>query len=118
MWEVRPPVLPDFRLNLSLHSHLLFFTILVAVGTGLLFGLAPAMQSSRPDLVSELKERAGSDLRKGRRFNLRNMLISVQVAVCLIALVGAGLFLLSLRNAHEMDPGFDTHNLAMVTFDL
>jgi predicted permease len=118
MWKFRPPFLPDSGLNLSLDSHVLFFTILVAVGTGLLFGLAPAMQSSRPDLVSELKERAGSDLRKGRRFNLRNMLISVQVAVCLIALVGAGLFLLSLRNAHEMDPGFDTHNLAMVTFDL
>src|ERR1041384_1158034 len=118
MWKFRPPFLPDSGLHLSLDSHVLFFTILVAVGTGLLFGLAPAMQSSRPDLVSELKERAGSDLRKGRRFNLRNMLISVQVAVCLIALVGAGLFLLSLRNAHEMGPGFDTHNLAMVTFDL
>ena len=94
------------------------FTFVVAIGTGLIFGLAPALQSSRPDLVSELKERAGGDLRKGPRFNVRDVLISLQVAVCLIALVGAGLFLLSLRNAREMDTGFDTHNLAMLSFDL
>jgi predicted permease len=118
MWKFRPPFLPDSGLSLSLDSHVLIFTIVVAVGTGLLFGLVPALQSSRPDLVSELKERAGSDLRKGGRFNFRDLLIAVQVGVCLIALVGAGLFLLSLRNAHEMDPGFDTHNLAMLTFDL
>src|SRR5438270_3847268 len=118
MWKFRPPQLPDSGLDLALDGHVLFFTILVALGTGLLFGLAPALQSSRPDLVSELKERAGNDPRKGRRFNIRDLLISLQVAVCMIALVGAGLFLLSLRNAHEMDPGFDTHNLAMLTFDL
>lgn len=118
MWKFRPPFLPDSGLNVSLDSHVLIFTVFVAVGTGLLFGLAPAMQSSRPDLVSELKERAGNDPRKGSRFNLRDVLIGLQVAVCLIALVGAGLFLVSLRNAHEMDPGFDTHNLAMLTFDL
>ncbi|HZD94873.1 MAG TPA: FtsX-like permease family protein, partial [Candidatus Sulfotelmatobacter sp.] len=118
LWKFRPPQLPDSGLSLALDGHVLLFTIMVALGTGLLFGLAPALQSSRPDLISELKERAGNDLRKGRRFNLRDVLISLQVAVCLIALVGAGLFLLSLRNAHEMDPGFDTHNLAMLTFDL
>ena len=84
----------------------------------MIFGLVPALQASRPDLVSELKERAGGDLRKGRRFSVRDVLISLQVAVCLIALVGAGLFLISLRNAHKMDPGFDTTNLAMLSFDL
>jgi putative ABC transport system permease protein len=118
MWKFRPPQLPDSGLNLSLDSHVLFFTILVALGTGLLFGLAPALQSSRPDLISELKERAGNDPRKGRQFNLRDGLIALQVAVCMIALVAAGMFLVSLRNAHETDPGFDTHNLAMLTFDL
>jgi predicted permease len=118
MWKFRPPQLPDSGLDLSLDGHVLLFTIAVALGTGLLFGLAPALQSSRPDLISELKERAGNDVRKGRRFNVRDALISLQVAVCLIALVGAGLFLVSLRNAHEMDPGFDTRNLAMLTFDL
>ena len=118
MWRFRPPQLPADGMDLSLDWHVMAFTFAVAIGTGVIFGLAPALQSSRPDLVSELKERAGGDLRKGRRFNVRDILISLQVAVCLIALVGAGLFLISLRNAHEMDTGFDTSNLAMLSFDV
>jgi predicted permease len=118
MWRFRPPQLPADGMDLSLDWHVMAFTFAVAIGTGLIFGLAPALQSSRPDLVSELKERAGGDLRKGKRFNIRDVLISLQVAVCLIALVGAGLFLISLRNAHVMDPGFDTHNLGMLSFDV
>jgi predicted permease len=118
MWRFRPPQLPADGMDLSLDWHVMAFTFIVAIGTGLIFGLAPALQASRPDLVSELKERAGGDLRKGRRFNIRDLLISLQVAVCLIALVGAGLFLISLRNAREMDLGFDTRSLAMLSFDL
>ena len=118
MWRFRPPLLPETGMDLSLDWHVLAFTMFVVIGTGVLFGLTPALQSSRPDLVTELKERAGGDLRRGSRFNLRDILIALQVAVCLIALVGAGLFLLSLRNAQEMNPGFDTRNLAMLTFDL
>jgi macrolide transport system ATP-binding/permease protein len=118
MWRFRPPQLPADGMDLSLDWHVLAFTFVVAIGTGLIFGLAPALQSSRPDLVSELKERAGGDLRKGTRFNVRDVLISLQICVCLIALVGAGLFLMSLRNAHEMDTGFDTHNLGMLSFDV
>jgi putative ABC transport system permease protein len=121
MWRFRPPQLPADGMDLTLDWHVMAFTFLIAIGTGLIFGLAPALQASRPDLVTELKERAGGDLRKkGTRFglSLRDVFISLQVAICLIALVGAGLFLLSLRNAQEMDPGFDTHNLAMLSFDL
>jgi putative ABC transport system permease protein len=118
MWRFRPPQLPADGMDLSLDWHVMAFTFLVAITTGLIFGLAPALQGSRPDLVSELKERAGGDLRKGSRFTVRDVLISLQVMVCLIALVGAGLFLISLRNARAMDTGFDTHNLAMLSFDL
>jgi len=80
--------------------------MLTALGTGLIFGLAPAWQASRPNLVAELKERAGGDPYSGRRIKLRDVLIALQVAVCMVALVGAGVFLLSLRNAQGMDPGF------------
>jgi len=119
MWKFRPPQLADSGLDLSLDSHVLFFTLLVALGTGLIFGLAPALQSSRPDLVAELKERAGNDPHRGRRwFTLRDFLVVAQVTFCLICLVGAGLLLVSLRNAHQIDPGFDTQNLAMMSFDL
>jgi predicted permease len=118
MWRFRPPQLPADGMDLSLDWHVMAFTFLVAITTGLIFGLAPALQASRPDLVTELKERAGGDLRKGSRFTVRDVLISLQVMVCLIALVGAGLFLISLRNARSMDTGFDTRNLAMLSFDL
>jgi putative ABC transport system permease protein len=118
MWRFRPPLLPADGMDLSLDWHVMTFTFLVAITTGLIFGLAPAMQASQPDLVSELKERAGGDLRKGSRFTVRDVLISLQVMVCLIVLVGAGLFLISLRNARTMDTGFDTHNLAMLSFDV
>ncbi|HEY3770293.1 MAG TPA: ABC transporter permease [Candidatus Angelobacter sp.] len=125
MWRFRPPQLPADGMDLALDWHVMAFTFLIAIGTGLIFGLAPALQASRPDLVTELKERAGGDLSKRRNgrvrawgFNVRDVLIALQVAVCLIALVIAGLFLISLRNAHEMDLGFDTTNLAMLSFDL
>jgi predicted permease len=118
MWRFRPPQLPANGMDLSLDWHVMAFTFAVAIGTGLIFGLAPALQSSRPDLVTELKERSGGELRKGGSFGVRDILISLQVSVCLIALVAAGLFLLSLRNAHNMDLGFDTTNLAMLSFDV
>ena len=118
MWKFRPPGVGDTDLDLSLDSHVLLFTMIVALGTGILFGLVPALQSSRPDLNAELKERSGGELYTGRRFRMRDLLVTLQVAVCLVALIGAGLFLISLSNAQKMDTGFDTHNLAMLSFDL
>ncbi|MGE5321861.1 MAG: ABC transporter permease, partial [Actinomycetota bacterium] len=118
LWKFRPPGVGATDLDLSLDSHVLLFTMLMALGTGIVFGLAPALQSSRPDLNAELKERSGGELYTGRRFRLRDVLVTVQVAICLVALIGAGLFLISLRNAQTMDPGFSTKNLAMLSFDL
>src|SRR6202007_2105803 len=53
-----------------------------------------------------------------RTFSVRNVFIMVQVGLSLVALIGAGLFLLSLRNAQQMDPGFDTRHLGMISFDV
>jgi putative ABC transport system permease protein len=118
IWKFRPPGIGAADLDLSLDGHVLLFTMIVALGTGIIFGLAPALQSSRPDLNAELKERSGGELYTGRRFRLRDVLVTLQVAICLIALIGAGLFLISLHNAQSMDPGFNTENLAMMSFDL
>lgn len=118
LWKFRPPGVGATDLDLSLDSHVLLFTMLMALGTGVIFGLAPALQSSRPDLNAELKERSGGELYHGRRFRLRDVLVAAQVGICLVALIGAGLFLISLRNAQTMDPGFSTKNLAMLSFDL
>ncbi|HSB76287.1 MAG TPA: ABC transporter permease [Terriglobales bacterium] len=118
LWRFRPPFLEQSYLSLALDGRVLLFTLCIALGTGLIFGLAPALQATRPNLVLELKERAGGEVFTGRRFALRHAFIVAQVALCLVALIGAGLFLLSLRNAQQTDPGFNTQNLAMLSFDL
>jgi predicted permease len=110
LWHFRPPFLAASNLSLPLDGRVLLFTLLIALATGVIFGLVPALQSSRPDLVSELKERTGTEMFSSRIFSVRNVFIMVQVGLSLVALIGAGLFL--------MDPGFDTHNLGMITFDV
>jgi putative ABC transport system permease protein len=117
LWAMRPPFLPA-TLSLPLDGRVLIFNLVIALATGVIFGLVPALQSSRPNLVTELKERTGSDVYSNRTFSIRNVFIMVQVGLSLVALIGAGLFLLSLRNAQQTDPGFDTHNLGMVSFDV
>jgi macrolide transport system ATP-binding/permease protein len=82
------------------------------------FGLAPAIQASRPDLVVELKEKTSAPTGSNRLFSLRNVLVSAQIALSLVALVGAGLFLRSLQHAQQISPGFDSEHLAVLSFDL
>ncbi|MDE3155418.1 MAG: ABC transporter permease [Acidobacteriota bacterium] len=99
-------------------GRVLAFTLAVAVVTGVLFGLAPAVKATRPDLVLDLKDRSSqvSDMRG--RFSLRKVLVVVQVALSFVALVGSGLFLRSLHNAQAIDPGFRTDNLALMSFNV
>jgi putative ABC transport system permease protein len=97
--------------EIELDKRVLGFTLLVSLLTSLLFGLAPALQSSRPDLNETLKEGGkggGSSSRVGRA---RNALIVIEVALALVLLVGAGLLIKSFRRLQEVDPGFDPRNL-------
>jgi len=119
LWSFRPPFLQQANnMELNIDANVLLFTLLISLTTGVIFGLAPALQASRPDLSTELKERASSETFSGRRFGLRSAFVVLQFALSLVALIGAGLFLVSLRNAQKIDPGFDTHNLGMLSFDL
>ncbi|MCZ6858500.1 MAG: ABC transporter permease [Gemmatimonadetes bacterium] len=92
------------------------FVAVVATGTGILFGLVPALQASRPDLVSALKGLEGE--KRGAFFSVRNILVVVQVAGSLILLVGATLFMRSLQEAGRADLGFDPENVAVISLDL
>ncbi|HKB07252.1 MAG TPA: ABC transporter permease [Candidatus Polarisedimenticolia bacterium] len=114
----RPPQFFFGQVDLSLDTRVLVFTLLVSVATGVVFGLVPALQASRSNLVVELKERTGQSGRSGARFNFRSVLVVAQVALSLVSLIGAGLFLRSLRNTERIDPGFDAKNLLTVQFDL
>ena len=95
----------------ALDSRALVFTLVISVGTGLVFGLAPAWQSSNPDVVPVLKGDPEA-ARRGKRkaFGLRNVLVVAQVALSLVVLVCGGLFIKSFRKAQTMDPGFNNAN--------
>ena len=91
----------------SIDSRALFFTLVISLATGLVFGLAPAWHSSNPDVVPVLKGDP-EQARRGKRraFGLRNVLVVAQVALSLVVLVCGGLFIKSFRKAQTMDPGF------------
>ena len=117
LWGLRPPMLAQANPDLSFDTTVLGFTLAVSLLTGLLFGLVPALQSSSPDLAVVLRERAETT-RAHRLWSPRNLLVIFQVAFSLIALVGSGLFLNSLRQAQKIDTGFETENLAVLAFNL
>jgi predicted permease len=118
LWSFRPPFLAADAIDLHPDMRVLLFTLAVSLATGVVFGLAPAIQASRPDLVVELKEKTSAPTGSNRLFGLRNVLVSSQVALSLVALVGAGLFLRSLQHAQQISPGFDSDHLAVLSFDL
>ena len=97
---------------------MLSYTLAISLLTGILFGLAPALRATSGDLASDLKERTGNadSFSKGRR--TRSVLVVAQVALSVVALVGAGLFVRSLWNAGRIDPGFDAARLGVVAFNV
>ena len=101
----------SFTLDYNMDGRVLAFTFLLSLATGMIFGLAPALQASRPDLVPALKDEASAAAQGRRRFSLRNLLVVAQVAFSLVLLIGAGLFLRSLNNAQAIDPGFDANKI-------
>jgi macrolide transport system ATP-binding/permease protein len=105
-------------LDFSLDTRVFFYTLALAVVATLLFGLLPALQASRGDSIVALKDRTGAPTGSSRWYGLRGVLVMVQVALSLVALVGAGLFVHSLRNAEAIDPGFEVQHEMVMFLDL
>jgi predicted permease len=101
---------PDFRV--------LAFAIGAAILTALLFGLAPAIRGTRIGLSHAIKESERGNLAGSTGFHLGTALVAGQIALSLVLLVGAGLFLGTLRNLLTVDPGFTRHNILLVSADL
>jgi predicted permease len=97
-------------------ARILLFNFAVALATGLLFGLVPALQATNPDVAPTLKDQAGSVTSAGHA-RLRKSLVVAQVTLSLLLLIGAGLFIRSLRNLRDMGPGFPASNLIAFTVD-
>jgi predicted permease len=99
---------PDWRVAL--------YAVALTTMTGLAFGLMPALQSTRRDLGVDFRDVTATDRRESRR--LQNTLVTLQVAVCLILLLSAGLLARGLYRAQTLDPGINMSNVTVVAYDL
>jgi predicted permease len=111
-----PPTPVPLKVELGTDTTVLLFAFLLTFATSLVFGLAPAVQTSRADLASSLKEGSRSSQAHGKL--LRSGLVVAQVALSLLLLIGTGLFVRSLANAQSVDPGFDPSNTLIASLDL
>lgn len=101
---------PDLRV--------LLYAFVLALLSGVVFGLVPALETARRDLTQGLRERAATTGSGSSRWSLRNFLVVAQIATSLLLLIGSGLFLKAFHKAQAIDPGFRTENLALLSFDL
>lgn len=114
--EKLPTPMP-MTFNFAPDARVLWFTIALTVFTGLLFGLVPALQSTRPDLTPALKEDGHVQLRRHRRWNLRNLLVLSEVAGSLALLMIMGFMVIGHRSMVGLDVGFDPARLALISVD-
>jgi predicted permease len=114
-----PPLPYPINLDVNPDLTVLKWMFAVSVVTGFIFGLAPAVIASRQDLVSVLKSEVKLNLGRGltRRVNLRAVLVVAQLAISIVVLVCAGLFLRSLSKALKTDPRFSVENLVTMRID-
>ena len=118
LWSYRPPFIANSDLDLTFDSHVLFFTLGVALLTAILIGLAPALKAASPNLMEILKVGGRGGTVEWTRSPFRSLLVVSEIALALVALVGAGLFIRSMQNAQQIDPGFESRNLFVFAFDL
>lgn len=112
-----PRQMPAIRIDASPDLSVFGFAFALTLITSLGFGLAPALQASRIDLASGMKQDSAGG---GRRTTglLRGALVAVQVAVCMLLLIVAGLLMRGLHSAQTIDPGFEYRTVAQVSYDM
>jgi macrolide transport system ATP-binding/permease protein len=109
----------DFVLSLNLNpdARVLTYALGLSIGTGFIFGLSPALQFTKPDLNTSLKDESTSFGRGVARSRLRGLLIGGQVAVSMLLLSSAGLLIRGLARSQNADPGFETHRVYLLRAD-
>ena len=105
---VLPSTLPRAN-DVRIDPHVLLFTVVISLAAGILFGLAPALKTSHPDLHETLKEggRGGS----GGRYRTQGVFVIVEMALAVVLLIGAGLTIRTLARLWSVNPGFDPHDV-------
>ena len=104
--------------EISLDRWVFGFTVLVSVLTGIIFGLAPALQASKVELTEAMKEGGRASSSGGGRSRLRNALVVAEIAIAIVVLVSAGLLLKSFRKLQQVDLGFDTRNVLTASVEI
>jgi predicted permease len=118
LWSFRPPFILDGDVDLGFDSHVLFFTLSMALLTAVFIGVAPAIKAAKPNLTEVLNVGGRGGTVGWTRNPFRSLLVVTEIALALVALVGAGLFIRSMQNAQRIDPGFESKNLFVFAFDL
>jgi len=116
LWKYRPPQFAENAVDLTLHPLAVVFALVVALVAGLFFGLLPAWRVSRVNLVDSLKEGTSRERTSswlGLPVHPRSVLVTLQLALALVALVGAGLYYKSLLHLRSTDLGFEPERLAL-----
>ena len=112
------PRVGEFGASVTLDWRVLGFAFLVSLGTGILFGLIPALQSSKADLTSTLKESSGRSGTGFRQNKARSILVVTEVALALVLLIGSALLIRTAVNLSHVDPGFDASNVLTMRMSL
>ncbi|MEX2263309.1 MAG: ADOP family duplicated permease [Bryobacteraceae bacterium] len=108
--KLSPSGVPRFH-DAGIDGNVLLFSVLLSVLTGVLFGLAPALQASKPDLNEALKQEGRGGIHGFRLLSLRNALVVAETGLALVLLIGAGLLANSFVRLIGIDPGFDPRNV-------
>jgi predicted permease len=112
----KPPIDFPLRLDVAVDWHVLVFSLAVSLVAGAVFGLAPALQATRPGLSQALRETSAQG--GAARTRLRSVLVVAQIAISLMVLIAAGLVVRTLQQLQTMNPGFDPQNGLTMSFDL
>ncbi len=113
-----PPGALPLAVEFSIDHRVLIFSFALSLVTGLVFGLAPALTASRPNLVPALKDAAAEGAEPGRRVSLKRILVVAEVALSLLLLIAAALFVRSLQAAQAIDPGFAVEKLVSAPLNI
>lgn len=108
--QILPHIEPPVRFDVAPDARVLCFTLITAILAAVIFGLIPAIQTTRPDIAPTLKDQA-SAVAGGGHTLWRKLLVGAQVSLSLLLLIGAGLFIATLKNLKNLNPGFEVNNL-------